>query len=82
MRRNVFITDFVLPIFVAVAMILPICAIERLVFGWSKEALGVTEIVWIGLFVFIWPTIGSWLAPRIGLPAPTGIVKSRSDLYR
>jgi hypothetical protein len=82
MRRNVFITDFVLSIFVAAAMILPVFAVERLVFGWSKGALGVTEIIWAGLFVFLWPPIGSWLAPRIGLPPPTGIVKSRSDLYR
>ena len=44
MRRNVFITEFILPIFVAAAMILPIFAVERLVLGWSKEALGVTEI--------------------------------------
>lgn len=82
MRRNVFITEFVLPIFVAAAMILPIFAIERLVLGWSKGALGVTEIVGIGLFVFIWQPIGSWVAPRIGLPPPTGIVKRRSGLYR
>ena len=82
MRRNVFITEFILPIFVAAAMILPIFAVERLVFGWSKEALGVTEILVGGLFVFVWTPIGSWLAPLIGLPAPTGIVKRRSDLYR
>jgi hypothetical protein len=82
MRRNVFITDFVLPIFVAAAMLLPVFAIERLLLGWSKEALGVTELIWAGLFVFIWTPIGSWLAPRIGLPAPTGIAKRRSDLYR
>jgi hypothetical protein len=82
MRRNVFITEFVLPIVVAAAMILPIFVIERLVFGWSKEALGVTEILGGGLFVFVWTPIGSWLAPRIGLPPPTGIGKSRRDLYR
>jgi hypothetical protein len=82
MRRNVFITEFILPILVAAAMILPVFVVERLVFGWSKEALGVTEIIWAALFVFIWTPIGSWLAPRIGLPAPTEIAKRRSDLYR
>ena len=82
MRRNVFITEFILPIFVAAGIILPIFAIERLVFDWSKGALGITEIIWAGLFVFVWTPIGSWLAPWIGLPPPTGIVKSRRDLYR
>jgi hypothetical protein len=47
-----------------------------------EGALGVTEILVGGLFVFIWTPTGSWLAPRIGLPPPTGIVKRRSDLYR
>jgi hypothetical protein len=82
MRRNVFITEFILSIVVGAAMLLPMLVIERVLFGWSKGVGGLTEIIGIGLFVFIWPTIGSWLAPRIGLPPPTGIVKSRSDLYR
>lgn len=82
MRRNVFITDFILPIVVAGAMIIPILAIERLVLGWSKGALGVTEIVGGAVFMFVWQPIGSWMAPRLGLPAPTGVAKRRSDLYR
>ena len=82
MRRNVFITEFILPLIVGASMLLPILVIERVLFGWSKGVGGITEIIGICLFIFIGPTIGSWLAPRIGLPAPTGIVKSRRDLYR
>jgi hypothetical protein len=82
MRRNVFITEFILPLIVGTAMLFPILVAERVLLGWSKGAGGITEILGIGLFIFTWPTIGSWLAPRIGLPAPTGLVKSRSDLYR
>jgi hypothetical protein len=82
MRRNVFITEFILPIIVGASMLLPMLVIERVLFGWSKGVGGITEIIGICLFILVWPTIGSWLAPRIGLPAPTGIVKSRKDLYR
>ncbi|HET7483893.1 MAG TPA: hypothetical protein VFJ64_00795 [Solirubrobacterales bacterium] len=82
MRRNVFISEFILPLIVGTAMLFPILVIERKLFGWSKEAGGITEIIGIGLFVLIWPTLGPWLAPKIRLPAPTMVTGHRSDLHR
>jgi hypothetical protein len=76
MRRNVFATEFVLPIVVAAAMLLPILAIESLL-GWSKDALSATEIAGAALFVFIWEPLGSWLAPRLGLPPPRRLGRHR-----
>jgi hypothetical protein len=76
MRRNVFATEFVLPIIVAAGILLPILAIESLL-GWSKDALSATEIAGAALFVFIWEPIGSWLAPRLGLPPPRCFGKGR-----
>lgn len=82
MRRNVFISEFILPLVVGTTMLLPILVIERKLLGWSGGAAGITEILGIGLFVLIWPTLGPWLAPKIGLPAPTIAVGHRSDLQR
>jgi hypothetical protein len=82
MRRNVFISEFILPLIVGTVMLLPILVIERKLLGWSGGAAGVTEIVGIGLFLLSWPALGPWLAPKIGLPAPTITVGHRSDLRR
>jgi uncharacterized membrane protein len=82
MLRNVFISDFILPLIVGTLMLVPILVIERKLLGWSGEAAGVTEILGIGLFLLTWQTLGPWLAPKIGLPAPTITVGHRSDLHR
>jgi hypothetical protein len=76
MRRNVFITEYILPIAVGGAILLPVLAIEALL-GWSKDAASATEIGGVALFVFIWEPLGSWLAPRLGLPPPRRIGKHR-----
>jgi hypothetical protein len=82
MRRNVFISDFILPLVVGTALVFPVLLIERKLLGWSGGAAGVTEIVGICLFLLSWPTLGPWLAPKIGLPAPAITVGHRSDLHR
>lgn len=82
MRRNVFISEFILPLAVGMALVFPVLLIERKLLGWSGGAAGVTEIVGIGLFVLSWPTLGPWLAPKIGLPAPAIMAGHRSDLHR
>lgn len=82
MRRNVFISEFILPLVVGTALVFPVLVIERKLFGWSKEAAGFTELIGIGLFVLTWPTFGPWLAPKIGLPAPTLILGRHGDSHR
>ena len=82
MRRNVFISEFILPLIVGTTVLVPILVIERKLFGWSGEAAGVTEILGISLFLLTWTELGPWLAPKIGLPAPTLIVGRRSNSHR
>ena len=82
MRRNVFISEFILPLIVGTTLLVPILVIERKLLGWSGEAAGVTEILGICLFLLSWTALGPWLAPKIGLPAPTIAVGHRSDPHR
>lgn len=82
MRRNVFISEFILPLIVGTALVFPVLVIERKLLGWSGEAAGVTEIFGICLFLLTWTELGPWLAPKIGLPAPTLIVGRRGNSHR
>lgn len=69
MRRNVLATELTLPIVVAVAIYLPIFVAGKLL-GWSSGLLGVIELIVIVFVVLSQDRVGTWLAPRLGMPPP------------
>lgn len=78
MRRNVLTTELVLPIVVGVSIYLPVFIVGTLL-GWSNGLLGVIEFVVIAFAVLSQEQVGTWLAPRLGMPPPRRMGERRAS---
>jgi hypothetical protein len=58
-----------LPIVVGFAIYLPILIAGKML-GWSNDLLGVIEFVVIAFAALSQERVGTWLAPRLGMPPP------------